>query len=421
LLRCAFVVVALSPSAALADHTQLGAWFGPRVFAGDCSNDDVAARGCRDLSTLGYIEDAPAHPKLENTISFGLRIARPFLPWLVPELELAVAPTKTNAVGGAAAASVVWLDPRLHLRIELMPGKRLQPFLVIGGGSPVTLSDARKTFATGITGDGYTGAGIRFDTTKGFVMRFDARVAFIPGVDRFIEPEIDIGFGLELQLGVKRKKTTGEAPPAIADRDGDGIPDDKDNCSDRPEDKDGFEDTDGCPDIDNDLDRVLDVADKCPLVPETYNGYTDDDGCPDTVPPELDALRGTIEGLIYAEAETQVRASAQPSIQKIAKIMLAHPSIRVVLIGHTDDREAKQFAEPQKDQPAPDLGALSMDLSKARAEMVKQTLIDGGISGARIEVDGKGSEEPVVDNDKPRNRSANRRVEVKLWVPPSAR
>jgi OOP family OmpA-OmpF porin len=53
--------------------------------------------------------------------------------------------------------------------------------------------------------------------------------------------------------------------------------------------------------------------------------------------------------------------------------------------------------------------------------MVKQTLIDGGISGARIEVDGKGSEEPVVDNDKPRNRSANRRVEVKLWVPPSAR
>ncbi len=418
----AFTGVALAaPTTAAADHTQLGVWFGPRVFAGDCSNDDVAARGCRDLSLLGYIEDAPAHPKLENTISFGIRIARPFLPWLVPELELAVAPTKTNAVGGAAAASVVWLDPRLHLRIELMPGKRLQPFIVIGGGSPVTISSARQTFATGITGDGYIGGGVRFDTTKGFAMRFDARVALIPGADRFLEPEVDIGFGLELQLGVKRKRASVENP-ALADRDSDGIPDDKDNCGDRPEDKDGFEDADGCPDIDNDLDRVLDVADKCDTVPETYNGFADDDGCPDTVPGELDVLRGTVEGLIYAEAETQVRASAQPSIQKIAKLMLAFPSIKILAIGHTDDREAKQFIEkPAPGQPAPDLAALSVDLSKARAQVVKQALVDAGIAASRIEIDGKGSEEPVVENDKPRNRSANRRVEVKLWVPPSAR
>ena len=414
--------VALAPASAHADHTQLGVWFGPRVFAGDCSNDDVAARGCRDLSTLGFIEDAPAHPKLENTISFGARIARPFLPWLVPELELAVAPTKTNAVGGAAAASVVWLDPRLHLRIELMPNKRFQPFLVIGGGSPITISSARQTFATGITGDGYFGGGVRFDTNKGFVMRFDARVAFIPGAERFIEPEVDVGFGLELPIGVKRKKPTGETNPALADRDSDGIPDEKDNCGDRPEDKDGFDDADGCPDIDNDVDRVLDVADKCGTVPETYNGFADDDGCPDTVPGELDALRGTIEGLIYAEAETQVRKSAMPSIQKIAKLMQTHPSIRIVAIGHTDDREAKQFVEkPKPGEPPPDVAALSVDLSKARAQMVKQTLVDAGIAAARIEIDGKGSEEPVMDNDKPRNRSANRRVEVRLWVPPSAR
>lgn len=421
-LRSALTVVGLALSgSASADNTQIGLWFGPRLFAGDCSNADVAARGCRDVSVLGYIEDAPAHPKLENSIEFGFRIARPFLPWLVPELELAVAPTKTNAVGGAAAADVVWLDPRLHLRIELMPGKRLQPFAVIGGGSPFVVSSARATFATSITGSGYVGGGVRFDTTKGFTMRFDARVAFLPGADRIIEPEIDIGFGLELQLGVKRKKPVVEVNPAVADRDGDGIPDNQDNCSDRPEDKDGFEDTDGCPDIDNDLDRVLDVADKCLNVPETYNGYADDDGCPDTLPPELDQLRGTIEGLIYAEAETQVRASAQASIQKIAKIMLTHPSIRIVLIGHTDDREAKQFAEPQPNQPAPDLAAVSIDLSKARAEMVKQTLIGSGIAAARIEIDGKGSEEPVTDNDKPRSRSTNRRVEVKLWLPPSAR
>jgi hypothetical protein len=51
------------------------------------------------------------------------------------------------------------------------------------------------------------------------------------------------------------------------DRDGDGIPDNVDKCPDAPEDKDGFEDADGCPDPDNDKDGILDVNDKCPNTP----------------------------------------------------------------------------------------------------------------------------------------------------------
>jgi outer membrane protein OmpA-like peptidoglycan-associated protein len=191
-------------------------------------------------------------------------------------------------------------------------------------------------------------------------------------------------------------------------------------CADRPEDHDGFEDTDGCPDIDNDGDRVLDIADKCPSVPETYNGYDDDDGCPDTVPADVDALRGTVEGLLYAEAETAVRDSAQPGLRKIVKLMQAHPSIRIVLIGHADDREAKQFATPVAGQPPPDLAALAADLSRARAEAVKQALGAAGIPPQRIDVEGHGSEEPVTDNGTPRGRLANRRVEIKLYVPASA-
>jgi outer membrane protein OmpA-like peptidoglycan-associated protein len=98
-----------------------------------------------------------------------------------------------------------------------------------------------------------------------------------------------------------------------ADRDGDGIPDDIDKCPDQPEDKDGFQDEDGCPDLDNDQDGVPDVADrcpnnpgpisnfgcpvltpkdrdgdgipddidKCPDQPEDKDGYLDEDGCPD--------------------------------------------------------------------------------------------------------------------------------------------
>ena len=402
------VVLAFDARPAGADATQLGAWFGPRVFS--------------DQSQLGYIESAPAHPKLENTIAFGLRIARPLLSWLVPELEFAFAPTKTNAVGGAAAANVVWLDPRLHIRFELMPGRRLQPFVVIGGGSPIALSSASRTFDSGIIGDGYLGGGVRFDSGKGFVLRFDARLALVPDASSSVAPEVDVGFGLELSVGGRPRRQT--EPIVVAkpiDSDGDGIPDDKDACPDRAEDQDGFEDRDGCPDIDNDGDRVLDIADKCPNVPETYNGYEDDDGCPDTVPPDVDALRGTVEGLLYAEAETVVRDSAQPSIKKIAALMTKHPSIRVVLIGHADDREAKQFATtPVEGEPAPDLAALAADLSRARGEAVKQALVAAGVAPLRVDVEGHGSEEPVADNATPRGRLANRRVEIKLYVPPSA-
>ena len=69
--------------------------------------------------------------------------------------------------------------------------------------------------------------------------------------------------------------------PAIGDRDNDGIPDDIDQCPDDPEDKDGWDDHDGCPDLDNDNDGILDVVDQCPDIAEDLNGFEDEDGCPD--------------------------------------------------------------------------------------------------------------------------------------------
>ncbi|HEY4176508.1 MAG TPA: OmpA family protein [Kofleriaceae bacterium] len=69
--------------------------------------------------------------------------------------------------------------------------------------------------------------------------------------------------------------------PSIGDRDGDGLKDDIDKCPDDPEDRDGFEDEDGCPDPDNDRDGILDEDDKCPLIPEDKDGFQDEDGCPE--------------------------------------------------------------------------------------------------------------------------------------------
>lgn len=70
----------------------------------------------------------------------------------------------------------------------------------------------------------------------------------------------------------------------VGDSDGDGFRDSDDRCPLEPEDKDGYEDGDGCPDDDNDGDGIKDVADKCPNEPESMNGIDDDDGCPDEIP-----------------------------------------------------------------------------------------------------------------------------------------
>jgi outer membrane protein OmpA-like peptidoglycan-associated protein len=67
----------------------------------------------------------------------------------------------------------------------------------------------------------------------------------------------------------------------LPDRDHDGIPDVRDKCPDRPEDHDGFEDEDGCPDPDNDHDNIPDEDDQCPNEPEDKDNFQDEDGCPD--------------------------------------------------------------------------------------------------------------------------------------------
>lgn len=400
--------LAVAPDAA-ADATQLGAFIGPRFFSTD--------------AYLGYLENEDFHPHLRTGPTFGVRIGRQFgQPYLVPEFELLVVPTRTTAVGGAEAASVVWMEPRVQLRIELAPLRRVEPFLLVGGGAPISLSSARRTFNSGVTGEGFVGAGLHFDTFKGFAFRLDARIAAQPAATGTIAIEGDVNIGVEFTFGGKRRRPPSEEVVVVVgpppDKDEDGFPDKDDKCPKQAEDTDGYEDADGCPDIDNDADRVLDIADKCPTENENLNGYMDDDGCIDSIPADVEGLKGTIEGLIYGEGETGVRDSAQKSITNLAKVMTDHPSIKVVLVGHTDDREAKAFVTPpEKDQPPPDVEQIAVDLARARAEAVRQALVAAGIPAGRMVVDGVGAEEPVTDNGTAKGRLANRRVEIKLFVP----
>ena len=69
--------------------------------------------------------------------------------------------------------------------------------------------------------------------------------------------------------------------PDSRDSDGDGLANARDKCPSAAEDADGFDDRDGCPELDNDGDRRDDREDKCVNEAEDIDGFDDDDGCPE--------------------------------------------------------------------------------------------------------------------------------------------
>ncbi len=108
--------------------------------------------------------------------------------------------------------------------------------------------------------------GIKVYLAKNSFLSFGGGIGFIP--DKAASPDARAFLAIVFE-------------PSIGDRDGDGLKDDVDKCPDDPEDKDGFEDEDGCPDKDNDRDGIPDDDDKCPNDPEDKDGFEDEDGCPD--------------------------------------------------------------------------------------------------------------------------------------------
>lgn len=69
--------------------------------------------------------------------------------------------------------------------------------------------------------------------------------------------------------------------PRKHDQDADGIPDSADACIHLPEDRDGYQDEDGCADDDNDGDMIVDEDDRCPNVAAEWGKDDDEDGCTD--------------------------------------------------------------------------------------------------------------------------------------------
>ena len=123
--------------------------------------------------------------------------------------------------------------------------------------------------------------------------------------DEPAKPEITIQASFVLphmredERNLRSARSSSEQPrSSISDQDVDGIPDGADKCPDEPEDFDGFQDEDGCPEADNDLDGIPDSEDRCPNEPEDKDGNEDTDGCAEPQATSNEEVL-TINGLMW--------------------------------------------------------------------------------------------------------------------------
>lgn len=188
--------------------------------------------------------------------------------------------------------------------------------------------------------------------------------------------------------------------PVFHDRDHDGVPDDRDRCPDIPEDRDGVQDEDGCPEHDADQDGVPDSQDKCPTEKETINGYKDEDGCPDQGPAQVIIENGHItilKNVNFEEGSSHIRGDSYSILNQVALVMRAHPEIKRIRVeGHTDELGTHEY---------------NMQLSRERAARVRDYLVSRGVGAHRLGSAGYGPDRPLVKNTDPNARAKNRRVE----------
>ncbi|MDW5375609.1 OmpA family protein [Halomonas sp. HP20-15] len=203
----------------------------------------------------------------------------------------------------------------------------------------------------------------------------------------------------------------------VVDSDGDGVPDDRDQCPDTPA---GVAvDASGCP-LDTDGDGVPDYRDECPGTPAgvevNASGCpldSDGDGVPDYMDQCPDTPAGADVNALGCEADVVLQdvnfefdsatltSQAEMILNDVATKLDANENVRVRLEGHTDSIGSDSY---------------NKDLSQRRAQSVKDYLTSQGISANRMQAIGYGEEQPIATNETAAGRAQNRRVELGEWT-----
>ena len=114
--------------------------------------------------------------------------------------------------------------------------------------------------------------------------------------------------------------------------------------------------------------------------------------------------RDTARGLIVSLSDVlfdfnaaSLKPGAKEKLAKVSGILLAYPSLRMSVEGHTDSIGTDDY---------------NLKLSQRRADAVRDYLTSNGISSAIVQAIGLGKADPVASNDDNAGRQQNRRVEM---------
>src|SRR5690606_17780031 len=147
---------------------------------------------------------------------------------------------------------------------------------------------------------------------------------------------------------------------------------------------------------DNDEDGVPDERDECPDLPEEEGG--DRDGCPSRTYVKIGDGELQIFGKVQCRTgPAEIQKQSDPLLDQIAAAMKASPQVKRIRIeGHTDDVGDE---------------AVNQRLSEQRAASVEAALVSRGVSEDRLETRGYGESQPTAPNRSAAGRAKNRRVE----------
>ncbi len=107
--------------------------------------------------------------------------------------------------------------------------------------------------------------------------------------------------------------------------------------------------------------------------------------------------RVSTNGILFDSGSASIQPQSMGIILQISQVLQQENSLKLKIIGHTD---------------ADGDDATNLKLSKQRAEAVKEALISVyGVSGDRLQSEGKGETTPLSDNNTPDGKAQNRRVE----------
>ena len=108
--------------------------------------------------------------------------------------------------------------------------------------------------------------------------------------------------------------------------------------------------------------------------------------------------RLTLRGVNFELGKAVLLPVSRDILGEVARSLVANPEVRVEVAGHTDSTGSR---------------AVNERLSLARAEAVKAFLVENGVSGDRMTVQGYASTQPVASNRTASGRAQNRRVELR--------